>query len=139
MWEYEFAIDTDAPRADIWRLWADVERWGDWNDGVEAIEHTGPFARGGTIEMTPPGEDVVHLELVEVIDGEMFADQARFGDLVLRTDHRMIPLADGRTRVVYRMVITGPGADEVGPRIGPGITADWPETVAALVEHAGRP
>jgi hypothetical protein len=30
------------------------------------------------------------------------------------------------------MEITGPGADDVGPQIGPGITADWPETMAAL-------
>jgi len=39
--------------------------------------------------------------------------------------------------VVYRMEITGSGADEAGPQIGPGITADWPETMAALVKMAG--
>ncbi|MFJ7589188.1 hypothetical protein ACIQZO_17755 [Streptomyces sp. NPDC097617] len=44
----------------------------------------------------------------------------------------------GRIRVVYRMEITGSGADEVGPQIGPGITADWPETMASLAELALR-
>lgn len=33
---------------------------------------------------------------------------------------------------------TGPGADEAGPQIGPGITADWPETMASLAELALR-
>jgi hypothetical protein len=35
------------------------------------------------------------------------------------------------------MEITGDGADEAGPQIGPGITADWPETMAALARMAG--
>lgn len=36
------------------------------------------------------------------------------------------------------MEISGEGAEEAGPQIGPGITADWPETMAALVELAAR-
>jgi hypothetical protein len=77
--------------------------------------------------MTPAGQDPVELSVAELTEGEAFVDEARFDDLVLRTTHRV----DG-TRVTYRMEITGPGADDVGPQIGPGITADWPETMAAL-------
>ncbi|MER6564040.1 hypothetical protein ABT300_41245 [Streptomyces sp. NPDC001027] len=43
-----------------------------------------------------------------------------------------------RVRVVYRMEITDPGAAEAGAHIGPGITADWPDTMASLVELALR-
>ncbi|WP_225833487.1 polyketide cyclase [Streptomyces sp. NK08204] len=43
-----------------------------------------------------------------------------------------------RIRVTYRMEITGEGADEFGPKIGPAVTEDWPETMAALVEAARR-
>ncbi|WP_164835742.1 hypothetical protein [Actinacidiphila soli] len=39
------------------------------------------------------------------------------------------------TRVTYRTEVTGLGAD-AGPEIGPGITGDWPETMAALVRLA---
>jgi hypothetical protein len=81
--------------------------------------------------MTPAGEDPVELRVAEVVEGEMFVDEARFGDLVLRTTHRV-----GGGRVMYRMEISGPGADTMGPEIGPGITADWPDTVAALVTKA---
>jgi hypothetical protein len=38
--------------------------------------------------------------------------------------------------VTYRMEITGPAADTLGPEIGPQISADFPETMAALVERA---
>ncbi|WP_030714277.1 SRPBCC family protein [Streptomyces sp. NRRL F-2580] len=138
MWEYEHDIETGAAPEAIWRLWSDVENWGAWNGEIEKIELRGPFAEGAGITMTPPGEDPVELTVTELGEGEHFTDEARFGPLVLRTTHRLVPLGQGRTRVVYRMEITGEGAAEAGPRIGPGITADWPDTMAALVRLAAR-
>ena len=136
MWEYENAVETTAAPEAIWRLWSDVENWGTWNAEIEKIEINGPFAPGTQILMTPPGDDPIPLVIAEAVENESFVDQARFGDLLLRTTHR-IDADQGRTRVVYRMEITGRGADEAGPQIGPGITADWPETMAALVKMAG--
>jgi len=34
------------------------------------------------------------------------------------------------------MEIAGPTADEIGPRIGPQISSDFPETLAALLARA---
>jgi hypothetical protein len=34
------------------------------------------------------------------------------------------------------MEITGQAADTVGPNVGPEISADFPQTLAALVERA---
>ncbi|WP_329492828.1 polyketide cyclase [Kitasatospora herbaricolor] len=138
MWVYEHSIETDAAREAIWRLWADVDNWGAWNAEIEKIEFRGPFADGAEILMTPPGEEPVALRVTEATEGETFTDEARFDGLVLRTVHRLVPLDRGRTRVLYRMEITGEGADQAGPQIGPGITADWPETMAALVTLAAR-
>ncbi len=138
MWEYEYSIETAATAETIWRLWADVENWGVWNAGIQKIEIDGLFAVGTRITMTPPGEDPIPLHIAEAVEGELFVDEARFGDLLLRTVHRIDPVEQDRIRVVYRMEITGNGADEVGPQIGPGITADWPDTMASLAELALR-
>ncbi|MCX4961200.1 SRPBCC family protein [Streptomyces virginiae] len=138
MWEYEHSIETDATPEAIWRLWADVENWGAWNAEIQKIEIDGPFAAGTRITMTPPGEDPIALRVAEVVEGELFVDEARFDGLLLRTVHRIDPIGRDRIRVVYRMEITGDGADEVGAQIGPGITADWPDTMAALAELALR-
>ncbi|MFF1546362.1 SRPBCC family protein [Streptomyces sp. NPDC058291] len=138
MWKYEHGIETSAAPEAIWRLWADVENWGAWNAEIEKVEIDGPFTTGAHITMTPPGDDPVLLRVAEVTEGELFVDEARFGDLLLRTAHRIERLGHDRSRVVYRMEISGPGADEAGPQIGPGITADWPETMASLVELAQR-
>ncbi|MFC9930105.1 polyketide cyclase [Streptomyces sp. NPDC127190] len=138
MWEYEHSIETSATPEAIWRLWADVENWGTWNAEIEKIEMDGPFAAGTQITMTPPGDDPVLLRIAEAVEDELFVDEARFNGLLLRTMHRIDRIDQDRIRVAYRMEITGTGADEVGPQIGPGITADWPETMASLAELALR-
>ncbi|MER8119784.1 polyketide cyclase [Streptomyces sp. NPDC094031] len=136
MWDYEHSIETSATPEAIWRVWADVENWGTWNAEIEKIEINGPFAAGTQITMTPPGDDPVLLLIAEAVEDELFVDEARFNGLLLRTTHRIDRIDQDRIRVVYRMEITGAGADEVGSQIGPGITADWPDTMAALIKLA---
>ena len=136
MWSYEHSTETDASPEAIWSLWADVENWGTWNADITSIRISGPFAPGTEIVMNPDGEEAVHLVVSEAVVGELFVDEARFDGLLLRTTHRLDRGEELRTRVTYRMEITGPGADELGPQIGPAITADWPETIAALVKSA---
>jgi hypothetical protein len=38
--------------------------------------------------------------------------------------------------LTHRMEITGPAADRVGPQVGPEISGDFPQVLAALVERA---
>jgi hypothetical protein len=136
MWTHEHSIDTTATPEAIWRLWADVEGWGTWNPDIEKIATDGPFAVGTEITMTPAGQDPVRLRVAELTEHESFIDEADLGDVVVRTTHRLDRLGQGRTRVVYRMEITGPAAEQLGPQIGPAITADFPETMAELVRLA---
>ena len=86
--------------------------------------------------MTPFGDDPIELRIAEVVENELFVDEADFGDVLIRTLHSIEPSGGGKVRVVYRTEITGPAADEVGPRLGPEITADFPDTIAALIQHA---
>jgi hypothetical protein len=136
MWTYEHSIETEAAPEAIWRLWADVENWGAWNADISDIRIGGPFVPGTEIVMTPSGQEPVHLVIAEAAAGELFVDEARIDGLLLRTVHRIDRGERLRTRVTYRMEITGTGADEVGPRIGPAVTADWPATMSALAKLA---
>ena len=74
---------------------------------------------------------------MEIEPGSSFTDEMDAGDFVVRTEHRLEPAAGGLTRIVYRTQITGEAAGQVGPELGPQITADFPEVVAALAERAG--
>jgi uncharacterized protein YndB with AHSA1/START domain len=135
MWEYEHSVSTSAAPEAVWRRWSDVATWPEWNDGVETVTLDGPFAAGTTFTMTPPGAEPITLRLVEVVPGETFTDEMDGGDFVVTTVHRLIPEADG-TRIVYRTEITGPAAGEVGPQLGPAITADFPDVLAKLAAAA---
>jgi uncharacterized protein YndB with AHSA1/START domain len=134
VWEYEYSVDTTAEPATIWAVFADVAGWSRWNAGVERIEIDGPFATGAVITMKPAGQDPVRLRIAELRPHELFVDEAVLGDVVVRTEHRLEPTGAGRTRIVYRTEITGPGADRVGPELGPAITEDFPDVLAALVK-----
>jgi hypothetical protein len=111
--------------------------WPQWNDGIETIVVDGPFEAGTVFTMTPPGDEPIRMRLVEIKPGESFTDEMDAGDFVVRTEHRLEPAAAGQTRIVYRTEITGTAAGQVGPELGPQITADFPEVVAALARRAG--
>jgi Polyketide cyclase / dehydrase and lipid transport len=136
MWSTEHSIETNAAPECIWRLWADVPGWREWNADIERIELVGPFAVGSRIVMTPTGEEPIELRVAEAAEPELFVDEADFGDVIVRTTHRVQRVADDRSRVIYRMEISGPEADTLGPQIGPEISGDFPQTLAALVARA---
>ena len=86
--------------------------------------------------MYQQGGDQVALRIAEAAEPELFVDEADLGDVVVRTTHRIDHVGPGRIRVIYQMEITGPEADTVGPQIGPEISDDFPQVLAALVEAA---
>ena len=86
--------------------------------------------------MTPVGQEPIELRFADAVEPELFVDEADMGEIVVRTTHRVEPLDGEGGRITYRMEITGPAADTLGPQIGPEISADFPETLAALVERA---
>jgi uncharacterized protein YndB with AHSA1/START domain len=133
MWEVEHSIATSALPEQVWRLWADVDGWPEWNGDIERIELDGSFAAGGRIVMSPPGQEAIELWIAEVVEPVLFVDEARLDDVVIRTTHRVERVGNERSGVTYRMEISGPAADTLGPQLGPAISGDFPETLAALV------
>jgi uncharacterized protein YndB with AHSA1/START domain len=132
MWSTEHSVETNASPEAVWRLWADVPRWPDWNADLARAELHGEFREGSTIRMTSNDGDVVELRIAEAVEPERFVDEAALGGIIVRTTHLMHPTG----RIVYRMEITGPDADAVGPEVGPQISADFPDVLKALADRA---
>ena len=124
---------TSTASADaVWALWSDVATWPDWDPSVVAVVLDGPFEAGTTGTMTLAGPFEVPLSLEVVDAGRSYLDQLTMGELVIRIDHVVVPLADGGCEVTVSTTITGPGADDVGPMV----TAEAPSAMAALVARA---
>jgi hypothetical protein len=136
MWSTEHSVETTATPQVVWDLWSDVGGWPRWNADLDRAELAGPFAEGSAITMFPREDDPIELTIAEAVAPERFVDQADLGPIVVRTAHRVERLGDDRSRIVYRMEITGPEADTLGPQIGPEITADFPDVLMALAAAA---
>jgi uncharacterized protein YndB with AHSA1/START domain len=136
MWTTEHSVETTAEPEAIWRCWADVARWPDWNADLARAELSGAFIPGSTIRMTSVAGEVVELRIAEAVESERFVDEAEFGGVTVRTHHRIEQIDPGRRRIVYRLEISGPGSDRIGPELGPQISGDFPDTLASLAERA---
>jgi hypothetical protein len=86
--------------------------------------------------MRPVGREMIVTHLAEVAQNVSFAEVAEINGLIIRVIHGVERLDGQRTRITYRTEITGAGADELGPCLGPGVTAAFPDAVAKLVELA---
>lgn len=128
MWTHEDSIETSAPAARVWELFSNVERWKDWNAGIESIELHGPFAEGTTFTMQSPGQDALRSTLIEVRPNESFTDETVVDETRVLVRHKLVVLPSGHTNIIYSTQITGPGAAEIGPMV----TSDFPDVLAAL-------
>jgi Polyketide cyclase / dehydrase and lipid transport len=136
MWSYEHSIETDATPEAIYSLYRDVPHWVRWDAGLELVTIDGPFVAGATGMLTPEGQGPLSYTIVDVQPDRGFSDETVVADVTIRFDHTLEPLSEGRTRVTHAVTISGPGADEFGPSIGPRIVADLPEAMEALARRA---
>src|SRR5256885_7000858 len=132
MWTTEHSIETNVGADAIWRAWADVPRWAEWNGDIDRVELSGPFASGSRIVMIPDGQDPVDLRVADVIEGEQFIDEAEVAGTVVRTTHRIEAVDERRVRVVYRLEASGPAAGALGP----ALPADVDDTPRPLGEYS---
>jgi hypothetical protein len=129
--------ETAVPSATIWSLWSDVPGWATWNPDVASASIDGPFASGSAIAMTLKSGDVIDLVLVDVEPGVGFIDEASMDGIVLRTEHRIESAGTpGSTRVVYDMTASGSAPPDVLEEVRATVSADFPETLAALLQAA---
>src|ERR1041384_3382419 len=131
-WTHECSVETTARPEAIWSIFQDVREWTRWNAGIEEIDVYGPFCVGTCFRMTPPGQDAVTSELIEVRENEVFVDRTCVGELTVIVAHRIEPIGAGQTRITYSAEAIGPECEHIGP----AISADFPDVLAALVRLA---
>ncbi|GIG23449.1 hypothetical protein Cch01nite_41730 [Cellulomonas chitinilytica] len=139
MWTTEHTTETALTPATVWAALVDLHRGTLTYPGADVFELHGPFAVGTTLSVTPDGgPGTFESTIVDVVEERTYADETTFGDVTLLFRHTLAPLDDGGTRVTHRLEITGHGADTTGPELGPQISGDFPESMAALLSAAGQ-
>jgi hypothetical protein len=133
---YSHFIEAEVPAAAVWALYEDVGSWPEWDAQAELITRDGPFAAGSAGTMKFLGQDPLPYRLTRVEPLREFVDETPIGDIVVRVCHRLEPVGQGRLRVTYSAEIDGPAGQAA--QIGPMITADFPQTMEALIALARR-
>jgi hypothetical protein len=136
MWTHEHIADTDLKPEAVWKVLRDIDNWARWDTSMEMVTLHGPFAVGSRVTMTPTGQEPITSVITAITENELYADETDLGDVNLRFSHTLTRRAEGGTRIAHRLEITGPKAAELGPELGPAITADFPEAMQALLAHA---
>jgi hypothetical protein len=86
--------------------------------------------------LTPAGQGPMPFRMTEATPERGFADETDVPGATLRFVHQLVPLAGGGTRITHRVEIDGPAADQMGPVMGPQVTAGIPETMESLARRA---
>ena len=136
MWTHEHTAETALAPEAVWRVIEDMENWPRWDTSMEEVTLEGPFAVGTRVRMKPTGQDPITSVITTATENERYADETDLGDVVLRFSHTLTRLPQGGTRIIHRLEISGPKAAELGPELGPAITADFPEAMQALLAYA---
>jgi hypothetical protein len=137
MWFAEHTAVTDLPRDRVWAAVRDLHLGELTYPGSDTFEPHGPFAVGTELTVTPEGQEPIRSRIIELTEGETYADLTELGDVALTFRYRLEDAAGG-ILVRYSLTIDGPAADAVGPELGPQISADFPESLAALLAQARR-
>ena len=135
MWTTEYTATTPLPREAVWTALRELHSGRLTYPGADRFVLDGPFAVGSRIAVTPEGQQEMISTIVELVDNERYADVTEFGGISLLFRHTLESTDDG-TRVTHRLEISGDGADEVGPELGPQISGDFGTSMAALLEQA---
>ena len=82
--------------------------------------------------MQPPGMAAFTSTLLEVRADAGFTDETVIEGTRFVVSHALEPLPSGGTHITYGTQVTGPAAAEMGPLV----TADFPDVLAALKARA---
>jgi len=137
MWVEEFTGQSTATPERVFAVLADAQRWSEWNEGVAAIRLHGPFASGTRAEMVFPDGSALPFRLTWVEHAAGYEDVTDLPaeGVVVRVRHLLTPATPGPGTVIrYRCEVDGPG--EAAVAAGEGVTADFPDVIAALAARA---
>jgi hypothetical protein len=87
-------LTVNAPRGDVWALWADVTGWSNWHPAVASALIEGNFRAGSEVTIYFTDGTVATPILTSVEQGEGFIDEMPLSFGLLRNTHRMVSAGD---------------------------------------------
>jgi hypothetical protein len=96
MWTKSHSIITKAAtKEQLWKLFADVNNWHTWDEGIEYAKLDGKFEKGNHFILRPKGGPNVKVELLETVENKMFLDVTKFPLAKMYDEHLFEETSEG--------------------------------------------
>ena len=140
----EHSVEADVSPAFAWTFRTDVANW---SDPPATFVLEGPFVEGSRGTTLLPGQEPVRWRIREVLPGRSFVIEMPLDRATLCFEWRFEALADHRTKLTQRIVLSGSNAETYarqvetgfGPTLADGMNRMASDMVAAerLAKAAG--
>jgi len=105
-WEFQYSIECNAPQKFAWRFWTNVANW---NDPPAKFDLDGPFEIGARLTTTLPGQTLYSV-IRDLQPEREAAIEMQLPDAILSFHWKFEKLAENRTRIIQRLVLSGANA-----------------------------
>ncbi len=106
MWSTEEKRYTTATKEQIWKLWADVQHWNDWDRDVELSELSGEFKTGTKGILKPTNGPKAGFEIIELTFLKSFTNRSLLPLCKMDFSHSMMETKNG-IEIVHKVEMTG--------------------------------
>ena len=130
MFEAVHSERTSVSPEAIWELWADPQRWPEWDQRVESAELEGELEPGAEIRVKLHKGGTTRHIVVEVERGRLLATEYGLPGALAGHERRLAPGAGG-SEVTHRLYVNGPLSGFWALMLGRGRMRD---TVAAFTD-----
>jgi hypothetical protein len=136
MWVRTYSkIYSGVKKADIWRVWTDVNNWSAWHGDLDYCKMDGAFRVGNHLMLKPKGAPAVKIKLVEIKEGEQFTDCTQFFGAKMYDTHMMAETETG-LQLTNTLVVTGPLKFLWIKLVARHVADSVPQEMDALVDRA---
>ncbi|WP_138494403.1 SRPBCC family protein [Paenibacillus pinistramenti] len=137
MWQFEHSLTTTAKAETIWGLYSDITTWTEWDKGIVSASLEGHFVQGTKGLLQPEGQEPLPFELVEVHPQRGFSDITDIPGAGIQVQFtHLLEESNGTTKVTHQVKITGPNAEQLGPKFGAHMVEGIPQTMEGLTKLA---
>lgn len=129
------SIETEAPPAQIWTVWTDVNRWHEWDSGLHAAEMATTFEEGSKGHIISLEGRKSKFKVIDYEEGlsYTFRTPLLFSNLYVK---RYLRTSNGKTTITHEVWFKGLTAGLFAKRFGPKFREMLPTVMDKVIEKA---
>ena len=107
MWTKSHSIvTTEVTKEQMWKLFADVNKWPTWDKSVEFTKLEGKFEKGNHFMFQPKGGPKLKIGIIEAIENQNFTDYTKFPLAKMYGEHILEETSNG-LKITTSMKVKG--------------------------------